>query len=147
MSVARRRERYLSQYLSDTTNERANEQTKERERTRKSVQAHRGKKEEKEQASEKKQACMQATNRMENREIAKEFDSLYAHVLVQLYRHHRYIDEVLETHNSQNTFLSNLFAYLFPVFFYSFFIISTRDLDSLVVIFYLFTIIFYVLIQ
>jgi len=48
------------------------------------VQAHRRKKEEKEQASEKKQACMQATNRMTKREIAKKFDSLYAHVLVQL---------------------------------------------------------------
>jgi hypothetical protein len=48
------------------------------------VQAHGEKKEEKEQASEKKQACMQATNRMEKRVIAKKFDSLYTHVLVQL---------------------------------------------------------------
>jgi hypothetical protein len=78
------------------------------------------KKRKSEQASEKKQACMHVKNPMEERKIENKLESLYTHVLVQRERHYRYIGGVLKNHYSQDKFLSNLFAHLFPVFFYSF---------------------------
>jgi hypothetical protein len=71
MSVAQRRERYLS----------------------KRVCRMHGEKQKKEQISEKKGACMPVKNRTEKKEIAKKFNSLYTRVLAQVYRHHRYDDE------------------------------------------------------
>jgi hypothetical protein len=88
---------------------------------------------------------MHVKTRMKERKIEKKLDSLYTHVLVQRERHYRYIGGVLKNHYSQDKFLSNLFAHLFPVFFYSF-SIWRWDLDNLFVIFLLFTIIFYALI-
>ena len=127
MSVARRRERYLSQYLSDTTNERANERTDERTRENEKERANaRRKKEERKskQASEKKPACMQAKNHKEKKEIAKKFLTLlYAHVLVQLSRHRRYIHGGVTEH---------ILVQLIGLSFFHSFSILQGDLDSFV---------------
>jgi hypothetical protein len=130
MSVARRRERYLSQYLSDTTNERTNEQTNERERTRKSMQTHgEREKRERERASKRKETSMQK-NRIEKREIAKRsFDSLYRY---------KYRDtSVMLTGCCRIVTAKTHSCPIFLSFFYSFFIFR-RDLDNLFAFFFLY---------